>query len=89
MIHYIASIMVFALLTRTAFAWTSHNILKFRRHSLKLSSSTEPVGRFNKEIELENPKVVTNISLKEGEKCVICRCWRSKKFPYCDGAHAK
>mmetsp|Transcript_77577 Transcript_77577/g.203680 ORF Transcript_77577/g.203680 Transcript_77577/m.203680 type:complete len:101 (-) Transcript_77577:68-370(-) len=21
-------------------------------------------------------------------KLVFCRCWKSKKFPYCDGAHA-
>ena len=21
------------------------------------------------------------------EKAVYCRCWKSKKFPYCDGAH--
>ena len=20
---------------------------------------------------------------------VFCRCWKSKKFPYCDGSHAK
>jgi CDGSH-type Zn-finger protein len=23
------------------------------------------------------------------KKTVFCRCWKSKKFPYCDGAHAK
>jgi CDGSH-type Zn-finger protein len=23
------------------------------------------------------------------KKAVFCRCWKSKKFPYCDGAHAK
>ena len=26
---------------------------------------------------------------KDGEKIAICRCWQSKKFPLCDGAHAK
>jgi len=25
---------------------------------------------------------------KDGKK-VYCRCWRSKKFPYCDGSHNK
>jgi CDGSH-type Zn-finger protein len=23
------------------------------------------------------------------KKAVFCRCWKSKKFPYCDGAHVK
>ncbi len=22
-----------------------------------------------------------------GQKCAICRCWRSKNFPWCDGSH--
>ena len=22
-------------------------------------------------------------------KGVFCRCWKSKKFPYCDGSHTK
>ena len=27
------------------------------------------------------------IQLKPGERVAICRCWQSKKFPFCDGAH--
>ena len=27
------------------------------------------------------------ITLKPGEKVALCRCWRSKKFPLCDGSH--
>ncbi|OQR80378.1 CDGSH iron-sulfur domain-containing protein 1 isoform 1 [Tropilaelaps mercedesae] len=23
------------------------------------------------------------------DKKVFCRCWRSSKFPYCDGTHSK
>lgn len=23
----------------------------------------------------------------EGDKIALCRCWKSKKFPYCDGSH--
>ncbi|CAM9629466.1 unnamed protein product [Phaeothamnion confervicola] len=26
---------------------------------------------------------------KDGGSVAFCRCWRSKKFPYCDGAHNK
>ena len=44
--------------------------------------------RINKQIELSKDKVVTNIELKPNEKIVLCRCWRSTKFPLCDGSHA-
>jgi CDGSH-type Zn-finger protein len=27
------------------------------------------------------------MEIKPGEKVALCRCWQSKKFPYCDGAH--
>ena len=27
------------------------------------------------------------IELKPGDSISLCRCWRSAKFPYCDGAH--
>jgi CDGSH-type Zn-finger protein len=23
----------------------------------------------------------------KGEKMAFCRCWQSKKFPFCDGSH--
>lgn len=26
-------------------------------------------------------------TLKPGERVALCRCWQSKKFPYCDGSH--
>lgn len=46
-------------------------------------------SRINHAINLDSDKVVHNIALNPGEKCVICRCWQSAKFPLCDGAHAK
>lgn len=45
--------------------------------------------RINKKIDLINEKVVHTLNLKAGEKAVVCRCWLSEKFPYCDGAHNK
>ena len=27
------------------------------------------------------------ITCEAGEKVGICRCWESKKFPFCDGSH--
>jgi CDGSH-type Zn-finger protein len=37
------------------------------------------------EINPERPK--HHITIVPGEKVSICRCWKSKKFPICDGAH--
>lgn len=50
--------------------------------------SDAPATRINKIIQLDQPKVVDNLELKAGERVVVCRCWQSKKFPFCDGAHA-
>ncbi|XP_032410465.1 CDGSH iron-sulfur domain-containing protein 1 [Xiphophorus hellerii] len=36
----------------------------------------------------DSPKVVHSFDMEDiGAKAVYCRCWKSKKFPYCDGAH--
>ena len=37
------------------------------------------------EINPEHPR--HNITIVPGEKVVICRCWHSQKFPFCDGSH--
>mmetsp|Transcript_18644 Transcript_18644/g.27889 ORF Transcript_18644/g.27889 Transcript_18644/m.27889 type:complete len:92 (-) Transcript_18644:140-415(-) len=47
-------------------------------------------GKINKKIDLSKPKVVEMVKmadLKEKDKVVYCRCWKSKSFPLCDGAH--
>lgn len=57
--------------------------------------STKPV--VNVEIKKSEAKVVDVVDCGEIEnlaqfkdgKLVMCRCWRSEKFPYCDGSHAK
>lgn len=39
-------------------------------------------------VKKDQPKVVDTFDVEDlGNKNVFCRCWRSKKFPYCDGAH--
>jgi len=44
----------------------------------------------NPGVEKSNPKVVHNVDIEDiGEKAAFCRCWRSSKFPYCDGTHTK
>jgi CDGSH-type Zn-finger protein len=54
-------------------------------------STKEPEKpKVNLTLKKDSPKVVDTVDIEEiGEKKVFCRCWRSKKFPYCDGAHAK
>ena len=57
--------------------------------------SSKP-GRVNRKVQLEKEKVVDFMSvpdvedvIKEKGKCTVCRCWKSKKFPLCDGSHVK
>ncbi|KAG9341802.1 hypothetical protein JZ751_018524 [Albula glossodonta] len=47
-------------------------------------------SKVNLEVQKDNPKVVHAFDIEDlGDKAVYCRCWRSKKFPLCDGAHTK
>jgi len=44
----------------------------------------------NTGIKKDCAKVVDTIDIEDmGDKGVFCRCWKSKKFPYCDGSHTK
>ncbi|XP_048208100.1 CDGSH iron-sulfur domain-containing protein 1-like [Perognathus longimembris pacificus] len=44
----------------------------------------------NLHIQKDNPKIVHAFDMEDlGDKAVYCRCWRSKKSPFCDGAHTK
>ncbi|GIZ04091.1 CDGSH iron-sulfur domain-containing protein 1 [Caerostris extrusa] len=46
--------------------------------------------RINKKIQLESDKIVHVVDIEDvGKKAVFCRCWKSEKFPYCDGSHNK
>ena len=55
---------------------------------------TKP-ARLNNKVKLENEKVVDTLKCPDIEtleackagKVVMCRCWKSEKFPYCDGSH--
>lgn len=47
-------------------------------------------ARVNCKVQLNNEKVVDTVDVEDiGEKKAFCRCWKSEKFPYCDGAHSK
>ena len=44
----------------------------------------------NLSLQKDQNKVVDTVTTDDiGDKKVFCRCWRSAKFPYCDGAHNK
>ncbi|KAL8600628.1 hypothetical protein ACOMHN_030284 [Nucella lapillus] len=44
----------------------------------------------NLKIQKESSKVVNMVDIEDlGDKISYCRCWRSKKFPLCDGSHNK
>ena len=35
----------------------------------------------------KNGHIRTHVTVVQGEAISLCRCWRSKKFPLCDGSH--
>ncbi len=37
--------------------------------------------------EDRNGRIRTTMQLQPGERVKLCRCWRSKIFPYCDESH--
>lgn len=40
-------------------------------------------------INTEQHESRTKVQVKNGETVALCRCWQSKKFPFCDGSHNK
>jgi len=44
--------------------------------------------RINNNIILQTPLIIQDtLVLDYGQKISICRCWKSLKFPQCDGSH--
>ena len=51
---------------------------------------SEDSQRVNKSYKLESKKVADTFDMEDlGNKTAFCRCWKSSKFPLCDGAHGK
>ncbi|PAV81074.1 hypothetical protein WR25_24852 [Diploscapter pachys] len=47
-------------------------------------------GCCNQSVQLGCDKVVDQVDVEDiGEKKAFCRCWKSSKFPHCDGSHNK
>ncbi|KAH9514473.1 hypothetical protein Btru_025345 [Bulinus truncatus] len=60
-----------------------HTICSRRRRRI-------PKPKVNFHLQKEDSKVVTQMDIEDlGDKIAFCRCWRSKKFPLCDGSHNK
>jgi len=58
----------------------------------RAAESKLKVKLVNLEVDKTNQKVVHTCSISDVEdagKIVYCRCWRSKKFPLCDGSHVQ
>lgn len=47
-------------------------------------------NKVNRSVDKANPKVVHLVDVEDiADKKSYCRCWRSQKFPLCDGSHNK
>ncbi|XP_072038394.1 CDGSH iron-sulfur domain-containing protein 1-like [Amphiura filiformis] len=47
-------------------------------------------GQVNQTVQKDTEKVVHSFDIEDlGDKQAFCRCWKSSKFPYCDGSHNK
>jgi len=64
-------------------------LASFVRHESNAAPSDSP-SRLNKTNRLDEPIVRDTLDASElapGKRLAYCRCWQSKKFPFCDGAH--
>ena len=62
------------------------------RSRLNAGAEYQPLDgekKINLKIDLDQPKVATNVDVSSGDKKVYCRCWLSGTFPACDGTHMK
>lgn len=58
--------------------------------SAKRSALLSKANQINQDIKKGESKVVDTYEIEDlPAKTVLCRCWRSKCFPKCDGSHTK
>ncbi|CAH2105422.1 unnamed protein product [Euphydryas editha] len=57
-------------------------------YSYQTIKRANEANKVNLSVKKDIPKVVDFIDIEDiTEKVSLCRCWRSKNWPYCDGAH--
>ncbi|CAG0918753.1 unnamed protein product [Notodromas monacha] len=74
--------------------WLVHTSMRVAAPGLikfcPLGTTAHDHTKVNLTIDKGNSKRVDTQDIEDiGDKKVFCRCWRSKNFPYCDGAHNK
>jgi len=61
-----------------------------RNDMYNISDNPAASQRVNTSYKLDSNKVAETFDVEElGKKTVFCRCWKSSKFPLCDGSHGK
>ena len=79
-----ASNSILALLLGAAGAYIYY--LKSELHKANERANEQANERVNKLVKLDKPKVVDFVKssdIEDAGKLVLCRCWKSAKFPYC------
>lgn len=62
--------------------------LSYKAYCPKAREGCKKKAVINPTIRKDIAKVVDSFDVEDiGEKAAFCRCWRSKKWPYCDGSH--
>ncbi len=61
-------------------------IKKLKNENSELREDKDKRCRINEQIRLNEGKVVDEINVGDIENSAyLCRCWKSSKWPYCDG----
>jgi len=76
--------------TAIAVGYAVYLTLKERSGDSTDSPKSDENSVVNLSVQKDNNKVVHTFDIEDmSNKTVFCRCWRSSKFPYCDGSHVK
>ena len=66
-------------------------IYTFKHQTLQVGYKLgQRTARCNYKIQLDSQKIADTVDIEDiGEKKAFCRCWKSEKWPYCDGSQGK
>ncbi|KAH9278012.1 CDGSH iron-sulfur domain-containing protein 2 -like protein A [Echinococcus granulosus] len=88
-LHGIVRVHIPELLASVPIPETFSGLFSLSRYSVYFTMKNRYFSKHvNTLIKKDQEKVVDFIDIESiGRKAVYCRCWKSKKFPLCDGAH--